>query len=130
MCILNTLRNRSEQETMATMHQLIPNNDHMRNKDRQDPTAVVTLTNPELTKYLKGLGPVSHTLIPERLRFTEGNKPGMFPNPVSVTIGNYGTILFLCKKPGLVDITFWLCRRSLRNFAIYVSLSLITLSLS
>ena len=98
LCILNTLRNRSDQETMATMRQLIPNNDHVRNKDRQDPTAVVTLTNPELTKYLKGLGPVSHTLIPERLRFTEGNKPGMFPNPVSVTIGNYGTILFLCKN--------------------------------
>ena len=79
------------------MRRLIPQNDHVRNKDRQDPMAVVAITKPEITKYLETLGPVSHTLIPEKLRYTEANKPGMYHNPVSVTIGKFGTFMSLSK---------------------------------
>ena len=79
------------------MRRLIPQNDHVRNKDRQDPMAVVAIIKTEIINYLETLGPVSHTLIPEKLRYTEANKPGMYHNPVSVTIGKFGTFMFLSK---------------------------------
>ena len=53
------------------------------------------LTNPDFTSYLRSLDFVGHTIIPETDRFTEHNKVGMYPNPISIATGPYGSLLFL-----------------------------------
>ena len=80
------------------MRKLIPRNDHVKNKDRQDPSAVLTLFDSQLTKYLASVGYVTHTIIPELDKYTTENQDGMFLLPVSVSILKQGWILFLCLK--------------------------------
>ena len=43
LALLRTLRNRSDRATKDKFKRLIPKNDHVKNKDRQDPSAVLTL---------------------------------------------------------------------------------------
>ena len=61
--------------------------------------AVLHLTKEALTTFLKGLGLVGRTLIPELDKFTEDNKIGAFPHPISVAIGPFGKLLFLSWDP-------------------------------
>ncbi len=53
------------------------------------------LCDDKLTGYLKNVGYVCHTLIPELDKFTSDNRLGMYPSPVSVAVPKYGWILFL-----------------------------------
>ena len=77
------------------MRKLVPRNDHVKNKDRQDPAAVLRLCSEELTSFLSDVGYVCHTIIPELDKFTENNHFGMYPSPISVVVGKYGWLLFL-----------------------------------
>ena len=74
--LLRTLQNRSTFDTMTKTRKLIPQNDHVKNKDRQDPSAVLTLCSDALTSFLSSVGYVSHTLIPELDKFTDKNRLG------------------------------------------------------
>lgn len=47
--MLKTLRNKADPVVRKEMRKFLPRNDHVRNKDRQDPTAVIKLTNPDFT---------------------------------------------------------------------------------
>ena len=67
----------------------------MRNKDRQDPAAVIRLADERLIEYLQKLDFVSHTIIPETDHFTEYNRVGMYPHPISIAVGPFGSLLFL-----------------------------------
>lgn len=80
---------------MTTMRKLVQRNDHVKNKDRQDPVAVLTLCSEDLTSFLSNVGYVCHTIIPELDKFTENNRLGMYPSPISVAVGKYGWLLFL-----------------------------------
>lgn len=93
--LLRTLRNRAGSATMTTMRKLVQRNDHVKNKDRQDPAAVLTLCSEDLTSFLSNVGYVCHTIIPELDKFTENNRLGMYPSPISVAVGKYGWLLFL-----------------------------------
>ena len=93
--LLRTLRNRSSFSTMSKMKKLIPRNDHVKNKDRQDPSAVLTLCSDALTSFLSSVDYVCHTLIPELDIFTNINRLGMYPSPISVSVAKYGWLLFL-----------------------------------
>ena len=93
--LLRTLRNRSSFSTMSKMKKLIPRNDHVKNKDRQDPSAVLTLCSDALTSFLSSVDYVCHTLIPELDKFTDINRLGMYPSPISVSVAKYGWLLFL-----------------------------------
>ena len=42
----------------------MPKNHYVRNKDRQDPTYVLKLSQPKLTEYIEKIGFVGHTVIP------------------------------------------------------------------
>lgn len=101
--LLRTLRNRSEDETKEKLRKLIPRNDHVKNKDRQDPSAVLTLCEKKLNEELRKVGYVSHTIIPELDKFTPDNKVGTYPSPISVAVASYGWIVFLShdSKTGL-----------------------------
>ena len=101
--MLWTLRNGSDDETKDKFWKLIPRNDHVKNKDRQDPSAVLTLRGKKLNEELRKVGYVSHMIIPELDEFTPDNKLGMFPSPISVAVASYGWIVFLShdSKTGL-----------------------------
>ena len=74
---------------------LIPKNDFVKNKDRQDPTAVIALTSDKLTKELEEIGYVGNTIIPELNKFSTDNTIGLYPSPISVVVASYGWIVFL-----------------------------------
>ena len=95
LALIRTLRNRSNKETKATLRKLTPKNDHVKNKDRQDPSSVLTLCNTKLTTELKDVGYVCHTIIPELDRYSPDTQLGMFPKPISIAIPSSGWIAFL-----------------------------------
>lgn len=108
--LLRTLRNRSTFDTMSKVRKLIPRNDHVKNKDRQDPSAVLTLCSDRLTSFLSSVGYVCHTLIPELDKFTDKNRLGMYPSPISVSIANFGWLLFLSWDSKLASSTLYRAR--------------------
>ncbi len=93
IALLRTLRNRSSPSTMSELRRHIPKNDHVKNKDRQDPSAVLTLCSHSLTSFLSKIGYVCHTIIPELDKFTTDNRLGMYPSPVSVSVASYGWLV-------------------------------------
>ena len=92
---LRTLRNRSDNTTKERFRKLVAKNDHVKNKDRQDPSAVLELTKPSVIDELCQTGYVCQTIIPELDKFTQENRMGMIPSPISIAVANYGWILFL-----------------------------------
>lgn len=95
MTILKTSRNKASLEVGKTMRKFLPRNDHVRNKDCQDPAAVIRLADEKLIEYLKELDFMSHTIIPETDHFTELNRVGMYPHSISITMVPYGSLQFL-----------------------------------
>ena len=53
--LLPSLLNRSSFRTMSKMKKLIPRNDHVKNKDCQDPSAVLTLCSDSLNLFCQAL---------------------------------------------------------------------------
>ena len=100
LSFLYTLRNKAGKEEMSKMRMLIPKNDIVRNKDRQDPISVLKLSESNVVSYLQNIGYVVHTLIPETTKFTVNNKVGMYPCPLSVCMGPYGYIFVLTHGTG------------------------------
>ena len=95
LAILKILRNEASPEVRKTMRMFLPRNDHVRNKDRQDPAAVIRLADEKLIEYLQQPDFVSHTIILEMDRFTEHNRVGMYPHPINIAIGPFRSLLFL-----------------------------------
>ena len=62
LAMIRSIRNNSSSNVKATMRKLIPKDDHVRNRDRQDPSA---LTSNSLLSYLFRISLVSTTVIPE-----------------------------------------------------------------
>lgn len=108
--LLRTLRNRSTSTTMKMMRKLILRNDHVKNKDRQDPTAVLTLCSDSLTTFLSSIGYVCHTIVPELDKYTENNRFGMYPSPISVSLAKFGWFLFLSWNSKLGQSTLYRAR--------------------
>jgi hypothetical protein len=54
LSIFYTLFNKSESVVRKKMKSYLPKNDYVRNRDRQDPTAVLKLCNTELCDYVHG----------------------------------------------------------------------------
>ena len=81
--------------TNDRFRKLIPKNDYVENKDRQDPSSVLTLTSKNLTEALNDIGYVCHTIIPEVNKYSAENQRGMYPSPISIAIPSYGWIAFL-----------------------------------
>ena len=79
------------------------------NKDRMAVEPILQLASTAFTAFLDVLGPVSHTLVPERLKWTDNNKVGMFPHPVDVATNGNGYLYMLdfddeCSESRLVEL--------------------------
>ena len=48
-----------------------------------------------MTGELSQIGYICHTIIPELDKFTQENRMGMIPSPISIAVANYGWILFV-----------------------------------
>ena len=97
LSLLRNLQNRSAPEVSRQVKRLTPKNDFVRNRDCQDPSAVLALTDESLLEFLSDTGSVTATIIPETGKFTADNRPGMHQKPVSITVGHYGWI-YICYK--------------------------------
>ena len=80
---------------MAEMKKLIPKNNYVRKKDRQDPIGVLKLSDDKLVDHLSKIGHVVHTIIPETTKYTEKNKVSMYTNPIDIYIGPYGYLFMI-----------------------------------
>ena len=87
LAIIRTLCNRSSKAVMEKMRRFIPKSDHVRNRDRQDPSSLIALTKPSFTCYSSSLGNISSTVIPERTEYTEDNLVNFYPKLIDVCIG-------------------------------------------
>ena len=92
---LYALRNSSDKEETQIMKKLLPKNDNVRNKDRQDLISVSKLSQPKLIEYIEKIGYVGHTDIPEMIKFTDKNKVGMYPCPINITVDEQCFLSFL-----------------------------------
>lgn len=52
LAVIRSLRNRSTENIKQAVRKLVPKNDHVRKRDRQDPSAVLSLTNESLLSFL------------------------------------------------------------------------------
>ena len=95
LSFLQTLCNKSGEEGMRAMRKLVPKNDHVKNKDRQDPVAVLKISSTGVTDHLKEIGFISHTVTPETPKFTNNSKVGMHSNPIGLSVCSYRYIYML-----------------------------------
>lgn len=95
LAVIRSLRNRSTENVKQAVRKLVSKNDHVRKRDRQDPSTVLSLTNESLLSFLSRIRLVSTTIIPETSRFAPDSRPGMYPKPVSVAVHSYGWLYFL-----------------------------------
>lgn len=96
LAVIRSLRNRSTQNVKQAVRKLVSKNDHVRKRDRQDSSTVLSSTNESLLSFLSRIKLVSTTIIPETSRFAPDSRPGMYPKPVSVAVHPYGWLYFLC----------------------------------
>ena len=55
---------------MEKMRGFIPKFDHVKNRDREDPSSVIASTKLDFTSYLSSLGNISSTVILELTKYT------------------------------------------------------------
>ena len=60
--------------------------DSVLNKDRMDVDCVLHLSKENVLSHLESIDHVVHSIIPDT------NKPGMYPHPVAVCVGEHGMI--------------------------------------
>lgn len=89
------MQNRSDNASKEKFRKLVPKNDHVKNKGRQDPSTILELTKQSMTDELSQTGYVCQTIISELDKFTQENRLGMIPSPISIAVANNGWILFL-----------------------------------
>ena len=77
------------------MKKLIPKNDYVRNKDRQDPITVLKLSDDKLVNKIFKVGYVVHTIFPETTKYTKKIKVGRYTNPIDICIGPYGYLFMI-----------------------------------
>lgn len=69
--------------------------DSVLNKDRMDVDCVLHLSKENVLSHLESIDHVVHSIIPDSFKISETNKPGMYPHPVAVCVGEHGKILVL-----------------------------------
>ena len=81
---LQTLR-----ETKSEFKRLLPSSAVV-NKDRMDVSAIVHLTKDSVLTFLSGLGPLVHSIVPDRHKLSDSNKQGLYPHPIAICCGKDG----------------------------------------
>jgi len=99
LVILRTLRDDNDPSTRKVFRTLLKDSDAVRNKDRMAVDPVLDLTAEAFINELKDVKLDVHSLVPERLKFTDDNKVGAYPHPVDVTNAGNGVLFMLDFAP-------------------------------
>ena len=67
----------------------------VRNKDRIAVDPIIRITRQPILDALQAVGSMVYTVIPEKLRMWDSNKPGMYPHPAAITGGELGHLLVI-----------------------------------
>ena len=94
LAVIQTLRDDNNPDVRKKLRKTLKADD-VQNKDRMTVEPIIRLSCPEVLNTLKEVGHVVHQLIPEKYRFSESNKVGMFPHPIAITCGQQGNFFFL-----------------------------------
>ena len=84
LSIIQTLRDDSKAVVRKKLRKLLKAED-VQNRDRMAVDPIIRLSSLEVLDTLKEVSTVAHQLVPEKYRFSESNKVGMFPHPVAIT---------------------------------------------
>lgn len=98
LSVIQTLRDDSNPDVRKKLRKLLKSED-VQNKDRMAVDPIIRLSSPEVLTTLDDINNVVHQLIPEKYRFSDSNKPGMFPHPVAICCGKHGKLMFLDLNP-------------------------------
>ena len=79
--MIRTLREGSDRDTMKMMRKHL-SQDTVRNKDRMAVDPILHLAATGVVAILEDIGTISHTLVPEKYKWTDDNKIGMFHIPL------------------------------------------------
>ena len=93
LAVIQTLREDSNPNVREPLRRLLRAED-VQNKDRMAVDPILRLSNERVLNTLKGVKFVVHQMVPEKYRFSETNKVGMYPHPVAITPGKQGKLLF------------------------------------
>ena len=93
LSMLRTLRDNDHQ-----LKKMLPR-DSVTNKDRMDWTCILKITDDTVRARLQHVSRVVHTLVPDKYRISPSNKPGLYPHPVAISVGEQGRLLMLDYKP-------------------------------
>ena len=81
-----TLRNKAEPEVRKTIKKFLESNDYVRNRDRQDPAAVLKLCKKDLIEYMTSIEYICHAIIPGTVRFTTSNRLNTYSNIINICV--------------------------------------------
>lgn len=98
LAIIQTLRDDSNEAIRKRLRRFLKADD-VQNKDRMAVDPLLRLSSVEVISTLEEVDHVVHQVIPEKYRFSETNKPEMFPHPIAITCGQHGKLLFLDYNP-------------------------------
>ena len=93
LSMLHTIRNADPH-----LKKILPR-DSVLNKDRMDVDCVLHLSKENVLSHLESIDHVVHSIVPDSFKISETNKPGMYPHPVAVCVGEHGKILVLDYAP-------------------------------
>ena len=91
LAIIRTLREASYAATQKEVKKIIKCQNAVINKDRVAVDPILELASPALVE----VGIVSHTLVPERIKWTEDNIIGQYPHPVDIDTDGSGFLYML-----------------------------------
>lgn len=74
------MRKKSTSKYKQKIRKYLPRNDYVRNRDRRNPSSLLSLAREALLNSISSVGATSATLIPETTKFTFGNLERMYKN--------------------------------------------------
>ena len=98
LAVIQTLRDDNNPDVRKALRRLFRAED-VQNKDRMAVDPVLRLSNESVINTLREVDLVVHQMVPEKYRFLETNKIGMYPHPVAITLGRQGNLLFIDVNP-------------------------------
>lgn len=98
LAVIQTLRDDNNPDVRKQLRRLLRAED-VQNKDRMAVDPILRLSDESVINTLRGVDFVVHQMVPEKYRFSETNKIGMYPHPVAITFGKQGKLLFIDVNP-------------------------------
>ena len=98
LAVVQTLRDDSNPTIRKRLRRLLRADD-VQNKDRIAVDPLLRVSSDDVINTLRDVTYVVHQMIPEKYRFSETNKAGMFPHPTAITCGQHGKLLFIDFDP-------------------------------